>query len=279
MIHVGVYEAPKSKPHVDAAFEGLRAAGYAPTWRNGHHYREGQVEPFDLVFLFGLRGQRRLIRNDYAARGVRAFVLDLGYLARANTSHEWREGYFQLGLDRLNWIPPFDCPPDRFKALRCPLKKWGERGEAVYIFGQKEDDASHGMTGYQVLSWFEQVTRYLRTKTDRRIVWRPHPFSDMDYSHAPALSDGPMDWPDAHSVYLVNSNGGLEALIEGVPVVCRKDAPYADLCAREWSETLKRPTRTKLTKYLQRVAYAQWSTAELKSGEPFRWLNEKGLIP
>src|SRR5690606_3885364 len=92
-------------------------------------------------------------------------------------------------------------------------------------------------------------------------VYRPHPRGGIDLpgveSHTGWLEES---LAGARLVVTWNSNVGHDALLAGVPVVAHGPAAYDELTG----ETL--PSVDARREYFHRVAYGQWTLAEMRSG-------------
>ena len=272
----GVYGCQHNSVETRAFAEGLESLGLPLRLRhhNGFNSRN-QTEGFCPVMVSGLRAEGAIIRDAYNALGVPCVVVDYGYLHRVSGVNTFNTGHWHVGIDRLGWVPPFDCPSDRFDALDLVVTDKGQ-GDKVYICGQHEGDPSHGLDRNGIIKWALDALEDVRGLTDRPIVWRSHPDTNIAISGV-ENSTGPLDWSDVHSVVTINSNIGHEALLNGVPVVAYGDAPYADLANDCFSEDLFLPPLDVRTSYFNRLAYAQWTLDEIRAGKPQAWLADRGL--
>jgi hypothetical protein len=257
--------------------EGLTASAlpYKERHHNGFAPR-GQTEDFCPVVVTGLRAEGAMIRDAYNELGVPCIVIDYGYLSRVSGKATFQTGHWQVGVDRLGWVPKFACPSDRFDALGIELLKQPRQGKRIYVCGQHDGDPSHGLSRKGIIEWAMTTINDLRFVTEREIVWRAHPDSQIGIGNV-ENSTGPIDWGDVHCIVTINSNIGHEALINGVPVICDPGAPYAELANDCFSEGLFMPDAKLRKKYFSRLAYGQWTLEELRSGLPQRWLVENGL--
>lgn len=275
-----VYGRPAESVEIQAFVEGLRRLSQPFEILSHNGFRLGQVEDGAAgAIVSGLRAEGALILESYKARGLPVIVIDYGYLKRVSGVKTFSTGYWQVGLNRLGWIPPFQCSKDRLQALKIEISSQSDFvGKKVFVCGQHAGDPSHGLEMAQIEAWALQSIERLKGVTHRPVVWRPHPDSFVELPGV-SLSAGPMAWNEAHSIVCLNSTIGLEAILSGVPVVSRSDAFYAELSARNWSETLALPSATKIEKFLRRVAYAQWTLEEMRCGAPMNYLlqNSKPL--
>lgn len=252
-------------PAVDALAAGFD--GHEVHFREPSLYR-GEIERFDLVIANGWRAGKR-VAEGYAAKGIPVLTADFGYLSRVNEPGEYLQGHWQVGLGGLNKIPPFACPPDRFEALGLAIvERGGNPAGPVLVCGQVGGDAAHGLGAHDLRVWLrEQLETYAGS------IFRPHPRGGIAVpgyasDHRP-LAEA---LADASIVVTYNSNVGHDALLAGVPVVCGIGAAYEELSGTELPSVETRQA------YFNRVAYGQWTIAEMASGEAQAfWLNH--LLP
>ena len=249
---IGLY-ALESNLEMGAFAEGL---GLPFTYRNHNYFLPNETENFDLVVVTGLRGKGKDIRDAYNALGVPCIVIDYGYMNRVFGVDTWNTGHWQVGLNRLGWIPPFSCPDDRFNSLGVQLKKPHE-GDYILVCGQHVGDPSHGLDAAGISSWATKAIAEL--KGDKPVLWRPHPDSpDVVAEGYDGISSGAIEWDKVHAVRCINSNIGHEAIINGVQAIC-DDAPYKDITDRK--------------DYFSRLAYAQWTLEEMRQGKAWEFIS------
>lgn len=278
-MEVGVYGLPGMYDAVRATFEGIKRLGLTPRYRNPNAWVAHNChEPWGLVVVAGLKGQCGDILRHYNARGVPVLVLDLGYMRRAYRGGPDPKVYHQLGLNGLNWLPPGPVPSDRLDALHLHVapQRSTHADAPVYLIGQKADDASHGMDGEALVAWANGVIAELRQHTKRTIIWRPHPHSPHLQVAADAVCTGHLGQAlaAAHCVVTYNSNTGHDALMAGAPVLCSPAAPYHKVAPWPLSEVERRPIANTAVRraYFARLAYGQWCTPELETGEPVAFI-------
>lgn len=268
----GVYGDKQFSLEIRAVVEGLAYLGLPHTERHHNGFSpRNQTEDFSPVVVSGLRAEGKTIRDEYNALGVQCVIVDYGYLSRVSGIASMREGFWQVGINRLGWVPEFKCPPDRFDSLGLSIQPARKSGQKIYVCGQHEGDPSHGMDRNQMVKWALQSIDDLRAVTQREIVWRAHPDSPIGLGNV-ENSTGPIDWADVFCVVVINSNIGHEALLNGVPVIAQGDAPYSDLANDCFTESLFTPSMKIRKKYFDRLAYAQWTLDEISQGKPFEWL-------
>ena len=212
---------------------------------------DGYVETHDGEISF-CWGQRR-------RRDDKTIIFDLGYIDRAWDAFENSGKFYQCSIGNLGWLPQ-SAPEDRASAL--PVKLGGRKGGGpIVVCGQVPHDAQHNMDEDTMVKALEGVM-FGRETEGREIFWRGHPQAEVK---APwGLRDFPGTKNEmleaASTVATFNSNIGLESLLSGCEVWCHHSAPYARE-ANTWNGGFD--IRKSL---LRRVAYAQWTEWEIRSG-------------
>lgn len=200
----------------------------------------------------------------------RVVIIDTGYVKR--------DDYYMVGFDGLNGRADFNnqnSPEDRWRALSVALEPWrAGSGETIVVAGQIPWDASVQHSDH--LGWCRSTIAQLNKRTNRPIVFRPHPLAHgVNYGALPCeISTRPLaeDLANAYAVVTYNSNVGVDATIAGIPAfafdegsmiwrVCNRD--FAGLIdpinpAREW--------------WAADLAYAQWNLDEMKEGQAWAHL-------
>lgn len=250
------------------AFEsGLKRAGYEVSMEPPARGRPGEV-----LLIWNRYGGNHAIAERFEREGGRVLVAENGYIGRGGTAPKFdvhpagplAEHYYALAEGfhngRGRWP---DGGPERLDALGVELKPWRERGEHILVCPNR----SFGV-GAQVMhpDWAARCAEQLRKRTDRPVRIRAHPGNDRP--KRPLAEDLAGAW----AVVVWSSSSGVHALAEGIPVVC--EAPWWILkpaACRRMDEVLAGALPERRTAF-ERLAWAQWTCAEMESGEPFRRL-------
>jgi hypothetical protein len=215
-------------------------------------------EPGDKVAQKAAMACQRLTPEgiDYAIRwgtgklGGRTLVLDLGWFKRSwNAFMERPNGYYQIGVNHICWLPPEPMPSDRWERLGLTIEPPRDPGDNVLAIGQVEYDAQHGLS-------YSEMHQWMKGKRER-FRYRPHPQGDEGRPERSLDED--LEWAD--SVLTYNSTVGLEALRRGLPVTSSTNCFFRDLCNRPCPSVEERLT------FFSRVAYAQWTEKEIEDGD------------
>ena len=253
----------REHPHYRrAAFvEGLRRAGY----KVRHGMDRSRPQPGDVLVTWNrtgddadrwerMGGRVLVAENGYIgldAHGVQLYALAVG---GHNGSGKWPHG-----------------GGERWQRLGIDLKPWRERGEFVLVRGQR-GIGSRAMASPP--NWHDNIAAKLRLH--HRVVVQPHPGKPACDPYEAARLVGALR--GCHAAVIWSSAAGVRALVEGVPVYY--DAPHwicagaalrlgevRDLNAPKMDDGARLAA-------LERMAWAQWTVAELESGEPFVRLRE-----
>lgn len=249
---------------------GLFQIGEESAKRSAWDYAAGQVEPFDVVVVFGLHHRGAQIKADYEAAGVPVVVADYGYLKRTNHAHDWRTGHWQLSLGGLNCLPVGDVAAARFDALGLQIAGRGGNPDGyVLLCVQTVGDKSHGKDQAELQAWCdEQAARW------PGLVIRPHPQEpENDYGLPVCAAKTLAEALDGACLVVTgNSNVGHDALLAGVPVVATfPGAAWAHLSGEQL------PSIEARREHFQRCAYGQWTWNEFKRGLPQTDLLKRGF--
>ena len=243
---------------------GLRAAGYAVESQQPRAIDKEAV----LVIWNRYAGNHDIALNVERAGG-RVLVAENGYLGEGGGTPKFQvhpagpqpghyysiaRGFHNDGTRTID-----GGSPERFDRLRVNLKPWRTGGEYLLVCPNR----SFGVAGRMMpTDWAEHCAGRLRKAQALPVRIRAHPGNNAPKR---ALLD---DLQGAAAVYIWSSSCGIHALIEGIPVFC--DAPYWIM--KGASMVAGSPVPPDRLPHFQRMAYAQWSCAEIESGEPFRHL-------
>lgn len=254
------YSLIRTSPHYrhEAFVAGLRRAGYAVT--QGFPDRGA---PGDVMVIWNRYGIYERNAERFEGQGGTVLVAENGYWGKDAGGVQ----YYALarrGHNGSGWWP--DGGRERLDRLGIELKPWRADGGHILICAQR---GIGSRTMASPMDWHNTAARRLRALTKREIVVRPHP-EDVNLRGAklPPLEE---QMRGAWAVVVWSSTSGVKALLEGIPVLY--DAPHW-ICsgAAARLDSVKAPFLGDRLPALQRMAWAQWTVAEIASGEPFRLL-------
>jgi hypothetical protein len=157
----------------------------------------------------------------------------------------------------------------------------------IVIVLQLPGDAS--LCGHDISEWCIRTVRSIRSVTDRKIIIRK-PQVEREYRIAEALDlfdnvdiqEGKHEnvkstIQAAHALVTFSSGMGVEALIEGTPVIAHHQASFVyDITPNkiEDIENIKLPDRKQ---WINDMAYTTWSLEEIGKGLPWKHLTKVEL--
>lgn len=236
--------------------------------------------PADTAVVFGVfkksvpvswpRGE--IMRRQKQAGG-RTVVIDSGYLRRGMAP----DSYYMVGFDGINGWADFrnkGMPSDRWDALGVELKPWRKPGENVILCGQVPWDAS--VQAIDMLGWLPDTARAIRERTQRRIIYRPHPAAREHPAQVAGCetSTRPLaeDLANAHCLVCYNSNSAVEAIIGGIPAIVLGIGAMSEAVAERSLGNIERPRMPDRERWAHDLAYCQWQPQEMAQGKAWRHL-------
>lgn len=250
-------------PHyrAEAFHAGLARAGFKVDRRTPMRPTRG-----DLLVIWNRYGINHHYAREFEKAGAAVVVVENGYLPMRGTDKT-----FAMALNQHNgagrW--PIDQDPVRAELLDVELMPWRERQYDILLLPQR----GIGPPGVAMpRQWPHGAQLKLRTLTTRPVRLRPHPGTDKGVT---PLSE---DLTGVGCCATWGSGAAIKALCAGVPVYYEMPnwigapAASADIstawCNEPWRRMGSREGM------LARLAWAQWSVEEVRTGEPFMRLME-----
>jgi len=231
-------------------------------------------EPSDVAVVMGVFKKnipvsfpRGHVIAEQRKLGKDVVILETGYINRGDGP----DNHYAVGLNGLNGRADFKnkaSPPDRVTAT---LKDWRE-GHHIVLCGQVPWDASVDFTDHK--AWLELAVRNIHLRTDRPVIFRPHPKCKLQPMQGTIYSTRPLevDLKDAHACVTFNSNSGVEAALAGVPVFAFDEGSMVWDIANKSFDLIETPQRPDRSQWLADLSYCQWTCAELREGKAWRHL-------
>jgi hypothetical protein len=245
----------------DAFVNGLTKAGFKIDSR----YPENKPQHGNVLVCWNKYGDFEHVANKFKANGGTVMIAENGYLGFDKDGVQ----NYALALEGHNGSGRWATGDgSRFAKLNIELQAWRKEGEHIAIRGQRG-------IGDRIMAspvgWAEHMQRELYGKTKRRVLLKPHPGNGAvtDLSHESYLQK-------AHALVIWSSAVGVKALVMGIPVFYCAPHWICELAAAQGIEKLETPIMNDTGRLaaLEKMAWAQWSVAELSTGEPFMRLLE-----
>lgn len=241
----------RSLPHYrrDAFDQGLARAGYDVVSMS-----KKPPEPGDLLVIWNRYQHFDYFAKQFEKAGAAVIVVENGWLGREKhfaiaRSHHNGAGGWAVG-DESRWL-----------ALDIPLQPWRSAGEHILLLPQR----GIGPPGVAMpLQWTASAYARLKKITGRPIRVRPHPGTNP----VPLEPDFENCW----AAVTWGSGAAIQAIVAGIPVFYELEPWIGGPAATYGIENIEEPFLGDRRPMLERLAWAQWTAAEVSSGEPFRWL-------
>lgn len=255
----------RPQPHYrrDAFVDGLARAGYDVRVDPPR----GEQGPGDVLVIWNRYGQFEQAANAHERAGGLVLVAENGYLGRDPNGVQM----YALachGHNGSGWWPEGDG--SRFAALGLEPKRWREGGEYYYIRGQRGIGTKAMASPPQ---WHRNLGERLK-REGRSVEVVDHPGVPANDPAETVRIQTALE--RARACLIWSSALGVRALVEGVPVFYSAPHWICEGAAKRGAAELDNPLRDDEARLraLERMAWAQWSIAELSTGEPFRLLAE-----
>lgn len=208
--------------------------------------------PDDVLVIWNRHRHNGLARQ-FENVGARVLVAENGWINRADGGKQ-----IALCLGHHNGAGTwFEGPEDRWSRLGIELRPRC-RGSHILLLEQR----GIGEPGVAMpRDWVSRTIGQLQRTTSRKIVIRRHPGN-----HEPMPEP---DWRDCWAAVTWASGAAIKAIIAGVPVFYGLENWIGGPAAKLGYEDLENPFMGDRLPMLRRLAHAQWSLAELSTGEPF----------
>lgn len=154
--------------------------------------------------------------------------------------------------------------PGRFAAMNLELAPWRSDGDRLVVLAQR-GIGTRGIA--QPPGWVHGQLQALPGRTARPVVLRRHP--------GPIKTEPYDDLAGCHAAVTWASGAGIKALAAGVPVFHGLPRWIGAAAATPLDRAdLEQPMMNDGARLamFERLAWAQWSIAEIVSGEAFEWL-------
>lgn len=234
-----------------------------------------RYEPSDVAVVMGVYKKhvprsfpRGHVISEQKRLGKQVVILETGYINRGDGP----ENHYACGLGGLNGRADFknqNSPADRAEGIR--LQPW-KQGKNIVVCGQVPWDASVDFTDHR--EWLERTVRGIFLRTDRPVVFRPHPKAGLPPIPGAIYSTRPLaeDLEDAWCCVTFNSNSGVEAAMAGVPVFAFDEGSMVWPIANKTLDKIENPEMPDRQQWLSDLCYAQWTPQEMAEGLAWRHL-------
>jgi len=220
------------------------------------------------VMLSGILRGTALVYKRCEKYNFPFYYLDNPYFIKGK-----RTEYRRLSRNKFCCNTLGDYPDDRLKSFDVTIQDWNtNRGDSILVL-----PPTHAISWFfNQETWLENTIAEIKNHTDRPIIIRHKPYNPIidTKTHQPLAVSSTTDKPTpplsedllkAHCLITYNSNSAIEALQNGIPVICNENCSAYPLTNKIGDiENLKlHDNRQQL---FNTLAYSQFSQSEIVSG-------------
>ena len=236
----------------EAFHAGLAALGYAVKTN-----RPQAFAPGDLLVIWNRYGDMHLLAAQAEKAGVPVIVAENGYFLRPHFGGQ----HYALARTGHNGSGAWPAGGgERWAALGIELAPWRDKGDHILVCPNR----AFGRPGYIMpMDWPQRVVERLQRITRRPVRLRSHP---GNVEPKRPLNDA---LSNCWAMVIWASSAGVHGLVAGIPVICEGPAWIAKGATGADIKTVDAPVMPERLPVFERLAWAQWTMAEIASGEPF----------
>ena len=247
---------PWHKRWIDAFAQGLHVHGVPFRILPSSSY-----SPSDIAVCWGCNHPWLEEQKAYG----RLLILERGFIGD-------RTQWTAAGWEGINGRADFrnDLPGERLEKMGWTLEDWQYNTDGVILVaGQVAGDNSVKHLKIDVI--YRQAISDLLDCTHRKIVFRPHPLSRRDsWKHLGVplsqIEDPIKDINRAFVTVSINSNFGVDSIVNGVPHICLDVGSMAWEVSGLTALDAVFPYYPDRKTWLKKLAYCQWNTKEMETG-------------
>jgi hypothetical protein len=224
-----------------------------------------QINPSRVATYGILRGTSALIKS-----AKEFWYIDRGYFGERNSEN----AYFRVTKNHFIHKGDGDHDWTRFKKFNKKLKPWQKEGRNILVVPPSKPAAAH----LGINNWVDNTLKEIIKNTDRDIVISRKPndvvkgiYSELESHPQVKRAQIPLTEGMKYAWVLVtdHSNAMVEALIEGVPIICTNANRKIGSI-----NNIEHPIHQR--DFLKNLAYNQWTLKEMASGKAWKELNREG---
>lgn len=218
-----------------------------------------------LVLWNRMRGEEK-IADRFEHEGGKVIVIENGYFgeleSKLNTSPPYAiavGGHNGSG----SW---FVGDEPRFEKFGVEVKPWRRDGEYILVCPNRGIGSAYMK---MPTDWPQKIVAKLKTHTRMPVKLRPHP---GNWRKRPATIPLASDLAGARLCVIWSSSAGVQALIEGVPVIYGAPCWVCQGAASRGISWLENPWHGDRAATFESMAWAMWTREEIEQGVPFEKL-------
>ena len=267
-------------PRADHMAEGLTAAGYDVKRCHGDKLGLSHCKPDDErdVMIMWTRSRHSLEgpAQTFEKAGGRVIVAEESHFKDMMGKDEGgkHRKIFSLCLHDHNGAGTWPhYGPNRWSSFGLERKPWREDGDYILLCGQRGIGSA---LMHSPDDWHLHILPTLKSRSSRPVHVRAHPKSRLPgdqkwiQSQPESLDE---HLAGAWAVVVWSSGVGTKALMEGIPVFYAAPHSFVEGSAQKLQEgAIDDPNPGDRLPVFERLAWSQWRTDEIRSGEAFERL-------
>jgi hypothetical protein len=218
------------------------------------------MQPNKLIYENSIKNHRPII------------IIEVGNLKRGVT---WR-----IGLNHINNFGIFGNQQDldlaRPQILSVSLQPVNQHRRQEILIACQHSASLQWNNQPSMEQWVKQTMLEIKKYSDRKIVVRPHPRSQIREKFIDAVVETPrkiqgsyddfdIDY-NYHCVIHHNSGPGVQAAVNGIPVICNSSS-LAYPVGEKW-ENLENPQLPDRDEWFLKLCHSEWTVEEISQGIP-----------
>jgi len=227
--------------------------------------RHEQIFDHRPICFWGLGWENEKLAQRCIREDRRWLFADMPYFNRWMGESTAEQCHWRLIPNAIHESSSGDYTSDRIDSLGIRLADWRNSGSHILLAPSSDTVTRFILDGISELQWIKSTLEKLKTITDRPINVRRKPRKGK--LSGPMVETKPLeeDFRDCWAVITTCSIVGVQAAIAGIPVFCHPksaSAAVGNLCL----STLERPKKPDRQRWLNTLAYRQFTKAEMRSG-------------
>ena len=221
---------------------------------------QGRMRPNKLIYENSIKNNRPII------------IIEVGNLKRGVT---WR-----VGLNHINNFGIFGNQQDldlaRPQILGVLLQPENHHRRQEILIACQHSASLQWCDQPSIEQWVKQTILEIKKHSDRKIVVRPHPRSQIREKFIDAVVEIPKKIQDSYDNFdinynyhcVINHNSGpaVQAAINGTPVICDTSS-LAHPVSEKW-QNLENPQLPVRDEWFLKLCHSEWTVEEIGQGTP-----------
>jgi hypothetical protein len=221
---------------------------------------QGRMRPNKLIYENSIKNHRPII------------IIEVGNLKRGVT---WR-----IGLNHINNFGIFgnqqDLDSARPQILGVSLQSVNQHRRDEILIACQHNASLQWSDQPSMEQWIKQTILEIKKHSDRKIVVRPHPRSQIREKFIDAVIELPKKLADSYDNFdinyhyhcVINHNSGpaVQAAIHGTPVICDSSS-LAHPISEKW-QNLENPRLPDRDEWFLKLCHSEWTVEEIGQGMP-----------